>query len=573
MSDLSRLIGTNITSPIVPGDDSDDFPTHIDIYGKGGYRAVDSSADVYGISPQRISLGMMVHSKDDGRFWIYRTGVYGSENWELLPFQAGDGRLDPDRIVYTTGYQIIEGAKTFQSIEGTEFYGTVRAATGLYKNLLVLGDFINYGPRQRRFGSVCYDDWCKVPLEELNQYWMPFDPARNISGTRRGYSELGRDTVRIGDGAVLGSKYKIFSIWAGRTGIGFNGEGFEVPYSSRDISASFNKPSASTYHRIRGVEARNLQEITFDDTVDTIDQINQEMSTSEVLSGISGVLVSSSYNLGGDGGSPENVLGIRVLMLFTSNAPYIKIRDDYARKRRLFRAVEKNSSWPSGFNLAWNPYPPNLYQYEIFIPDYQLLTGTGLGLNGISDFKIISNDTGVYRTSGLYNIKEKITWNLFFSGAILGNRGDYNIDPWTGQSDTEIYPILKRYCGTSDKESLTADEITGLLSGQFNFDPKQINNSAKTFKPTGEYIYFSWPADSGFNNIDFFRNYSSSKVIQTVPNGYEFFIDGEKTDFQISTVTGVKNKFNNEEDYYLFRSPWPYNRSEQMKIEVRPENF
>ena len=170
-------------------------------------------------------------------------------------------------------------------------------------------------------------------------------------------------------------------------------------------------------------------------------------------------------------------------------------------------------------------------------------------------------------------LKGGIPWNLFFSGAILGNRGDHNIDPWTGQSDAEIYPILKRYCGASDKESLTADEITGLLSGQFNFDPKQIDNSAKRFQPTGEYIYFSWPADSGFNNIDFFRNYSSSKTIQTVPNGYNFFLDVEKTDFQVSTITGVKNKYNNQVDYYLFRSPWPLNRSEQIKIEVRPDNF
>jgi hypothetical protein len=571
---MSKLIGTNITSPIVPGDDSDDFPTHIDIYGKGGYRTISGTAQLYDISPQRISLGMMAHDIVDGKFWIYRTGVFESENWELLPFQAGDPRLDPDRIVYTTGNQIISGAKSFSSEQGTEFYGTVRSATGLYRNLIILGDFRNYGPRQRRFGSPCTENWCRVPDEESDQWWMPFDPARNISGVKLGYSDLGRDTVRIGDGAVLGAKYKIFSIWAGRTGIGPNGQGFEVPYTSRDITASFNKPSTSTYHRIRGVESTNIQEITFDDAVGTVDQINQEANATEVdISEISGSVIASSYNLGGDAGSPQNVLGIRVLMLFTSNSPYIKVRDDYARKMRLFRAVEKNSSWPSGFNLGWAPYQPNLYQYESFLPSYQLLTGTGLGLDGASDFKIIPNTTGKYRTSGLYNIKEKIVWNLFFSGEILGNRGDFNIDPWTGQSDAEIYPILKRYCGVSDKELLTADEITGLLSGQFNFDPKQIENSAKKFQPTGEYIYFSWPADSGFNNIDFFRNYSSSKTIQTVPNGYNFFLDGEKIDFQVSTVTGVKNKFNNEEDYYLFRSPWPLNRSEEIKVEVRPDNL
>ncbi|NBU99674.1 MAG: hypothetical protein EBS19_15940, partial [Spirochaetia bacterium] len=364
---MSKLIGTNITSPIVPGDDSDDFPTHIDIYGKGGYRTISGTAELYGISPQRISLGMMVHDIEDGRFWIYRTGVFGSENWELLPFQAGDPRLDPDRIVYTTGNQIISGAKSFSSEQGTEFYGTVRSATGLYRSLIILGDFRNYGPRQRRFGSPCAENWCRVPDEESDQWWMPFDPARNISGVKLGYSDLGRDTVRIGDGAVLGAKYKIFSIWAGRTGIGPNGQGFEVPYTSRDITASFNKPSTSTYHRIRGVESTNIQEITFDDAVGTVDQINQEANATEVdISEISGSVIASSYNLGGDAGSPQNVLGIRVLMLFTSNSPYIKIRDDYARKMRLFRAVEKNSSWPSGFNLGWAPYQKNLYQYESF---------------------------------------------------------------------------------------------------------------------------------------------------------------------------------------------------------------
>ena len=568
---MSQLLGTNIIAPIVPGSTDDTFPTHIDLYGKGGYRAVSGINDLYDIPEERTSQGMMVQTYVDGKFWIYDETI----GWFELPFRAGDPRIEADKIVYITGNQTISGNKSFVNYDETKFYGKVRSTTGLYRELVVTNEFKVFGRRENDAAYPCNGaSWCSIPTEEAQDPDMPFDPSRNITGNNLGYSKLGRSTVRIGEGTVSGAEYSIFTVWVGRTGIGENGYGYESPLQSRSPYFSLNKVDSSFFYRMRGVESIQIQTENSNTNLNSEEQINQEQNLIDFDQiALSGVITIPTLNNGGDGGNIINPFGIRVLMLFTSSAPYIKLKDDYAKKIRLIKCVEKNSSWPNGFNLIWKPFPNHLYDREKFLPKYQLLSGTGLGLNGASDSKIISNETGAHRTSGFYNIKEKITWSLFFTGRIFGHRGDYDIDPWMGQSDTEVYPVLKRYWGASSKESLTGDEITGLLSGEYNFDPKQIDSSAKRLTPTGEYIYFAWPADSGFNNIDFFRNYSNSRSIQKVLNGYEFFVDGQRTNFNRTTITGIKNKVNYQEDYYLYRSPWTLDQSDPIKVEVRPEIF
>jgi hypothetical protein len=41
---MTLIRGTNVGAPVVPGAEADQFPTHIDKYGAGGYRAVTNTA-------------------------------------------------------------------------------------------------------------------------------------------------------------------------------------------------------------------------------------------------------------------------------------------------------------------------------------------------------------------------------------------------------------------------------------------------------------------------------------------------------------------------------------------------
>ena len=565
---MSQIIGTNIIAPIVPGSTDDTFPTHIDLYGKGGYRAVSGLLDRDEIPEDRKSQGMMVQTYSDGKFWIYDEVV----GWFELPFRAGDSRIEANAIVYLTGNQIISGNKSFVNFNDTNFYGRARATTGLFFDVTTT-DFLFVGPRTievDEYGApICVSPWCTIPDEEQNDPYMPFDIRRVLTGSKLGYSNSGRYTFRIGVGRKPGAKYDIYSIWIGKTGIGPLGSGYEYTYSLRNFSKSLVRPNARYYARIRAVESFLAETGLFDDTSTNINQvdINSEGITDLEETESTAQVRFSNINNGGDASSIGNYSSPVVLMLFTSSAAQLTLRDHHQRRFRLFRVVDKGGSYISGLNLVWQPFKEHLFTNEQYFGDYQFLTGSGVGLISPTGYRLIDNDARSYRTSGLFDIREKLTWSLFFSGGIRGHRGDYDIDPWTGRVDTEVYPVLKRYWGTSSKETLTADEITGLLSGEYAFDPRQVGVSAKTFYPTGEYIYFAWPADSGFNNIDFFRDYSRSKAIQNVPEGYSFYIENQESTFERTTVSNVKNNFNYQEDYYLFRNRWPIYETTRVEVE------
>lgn len=60
-----KIKGTNITSPIVPFTSSDNYPTHLAEFGKGGFRCVNTISDLEGISEERLEDGMVVYVRQD----------------------------------------------------------------------------------------------------------------------------------------------------------------------------------------------------------------------------------------------------------------------------------------------------------------------------------------------------------------------------------------------------------------------------------------------------------------------------------------------------------------------------
>ena len=60
-----NIKGTNISSPIAPFTSADTYPTHFAEYGKGGYRSVNSIADLDKIPEARREEGMLVYVKND----------------------------------------------------------------------------------------------------------------------------------------------------------------------------------------------------------------------------------------------------------------------------------------------------------------------------------------------------------------------------------------------------------------------------------------------------------------------------------------------------------------------------
>jgi len=66
---MTNIPGTNIIAPVVPFADTDEYPTHDEKYGKGGYRAVANIAARDAIPIARRSIGMIVRTLDTNVNW------------------------------------------------------------------------------------------------------------------------------------------------------------------------------------------------------------------------------------------------------------------------------------------------------------------------------------------------------------------------------------------------------------------------------------------------------------------------------------------------------------------------
>lgn len=81
---MSKIEGTKLIGMITPNGDNDNtFPTHEDIYGKGGYMVVDNHTE---ISTERVKKGMLVYDNSDDK--IYKCTDAAKSNqvggWEEL---------------------------------------------------------------------------------------------------------------------------------------------------------------------------------------------------------------------------------------------------------------------------------------------------------------------------------------------------------------------------------------------------------------------------------------------------------------------------------------------------------
>jgi len=101
---MAGVLGTNVPSSIAPYDDGDDYPTHDEMYGAGGYRTVANNTARDAIPAKRRKKGMLVRTASTGKIWRYTgddlTASNGAawENWidailtgPILPANGAEG--------------------------------------------------------------------------------------------------------------------------------------------------------------------------------------------------------------------------------------------------------------------------------------------------------------------------------------------------------------------------------------------------------------------------------------------------------------------------------------------------
>ena len=104
---MSKLIGTRIIQPLVPNDSLDNYPTHTESYGQGGYKSVVDLIERDLIPVERQKVGMAVYIISTGYIYILDTisSILSDDNWTILQTSSGSGII----VSGTTPENIIEG--------------------------------------------------------------------------------------------------------------------------------------------------------------------------------------------------------------------------------------------------------------------------------------------------------------------------------------------------------------------------------------------------------------------------------------------------------------------------------
>lgn len=78
---MANLSGTNVAAAIMPFTTEDTYPTHVDLYGKGGFRVVATTAERDAIPAARRTAGMVVKVTADGKEYELNADLTTWKQW------------------------------------------------------------------------------------------------------------------------------------------------------------------------------------------------------------------------------------------------------------------------------------------------------------------------------------------------------------------------------------------------------------------------------------------------------------------------------------------------------------
>ena len=90
---MARLVGTRIIQPLVPNDSLDNYPTHKESYGEGGYKSVSDLTERDLIPVERQKIGMAVYIVEFNCIYILISisSSLTGDNWKLLEMGGTGG--------------------------------------------------------------------------------------------------------------------------------------------------------------------------------------------------------------------------------------------------------------------------------------------------------------------------------------------------------------------------------------------------------------------------------------------------------------------------------------------------
>lgn len=90
LATLSASAQVKVIGAVEPNDLTDKYPTHNEIYGKGGFRSVADNTERDNITPARRSVGMLVYSIAVEKLYQLKGGITNT-NWVEAQLGSGSG--------------------------------------------------------------------------------------------------------------------------------------------------------------------------------------------------------------------------------------------------------------------------------------------------------------------------------------------------------------------------------------------------------------------------------------------------------------------------------------------------
>lgn len=126
----SSLSGTIVTAPITPASSLDEFPTHLDEYGKGGYRCVATVKELDDIPQKRRSTGMLVYVVENSAFYQLLSDTWKEVNLgEVLSVDSGN---DLDKLENVRDGQIVYIRESAELVYYSSEYGWKGFTANIY---------------------------------------------------------------------------------------------------------------------------------------------------------------------------------------------------------------------------------------------------------------------------------------------------------------------------------------------------------------------------------------------------------------------------------------------------------
>lgn len=113
---MAEIKGTNVASKIVPYTDSDEYATHDEKYGVGGYRTVDSVSEMNAIPAARRKEGMLVYVKGDKIYKLNSSNTFvnaGLGVGEVINWNSGSNLSKNGYQKFSNGLMLQWGYNKF----------------------------------------------------------------------------------------------------------------------------------------------------------------------------------------------------------------------------------------------------------------------------------------------------------------------------------------------------------------------------------------------------------------------------------------------------------------------------